>query len=181
MKRQLARLLGVFLLVSGATMAQKAPVADVPSTRDDIMHLFRVINVRDQMRQTMDAMMLQMKQMSHDALRKRHPDITGEELARLDASSEEMVKSFPVEGMLEDMVPVYQKHLSKADVNAMVKFYSGPTGRKLLRQQAVMTTEAMQAVYNRLQTSMDESMQRIEEMVKEDAKKKDNQTPPEKK
>jgi hypothetical protein len=92
-----------------------------------------------------------------------------------------MVKSFPVEGMLEDMVPVYQKHLSKADVNAMVKFYSGPTGRKLLRQQAVMTTEAMQAVYNRLQTSMDESMQRIEEMVKEDAKKKDNQTPPEKK
>ena len=41
-----------------------------------------------------------------------------------------------------DMVPVYQKHLSKSDVEEMIKFYSTPTGQKILREMPAMTAEA---------------------------------------
>ena len=77
----------------------------------------------------------------------------------------------PIDGMLDDMVPVYQKHLSKTDVDAMVGFYSSPTGQKILGEMPAMTAEGMQAMQPRMRKMMDDAMERIEKMAKEEAEK----------
>jgi uncharacterized protein len=140
----------------------------VPATREDILHLFDVMRLHEQMRPTMDAMMKQQSAMMRETVKKRYPQITEQRLARFEAVMQESVKEFPVDAILDDMVPVYQKHLTKPDVEAMSTFYSSPTGQKLLTEMPEMTSEAMQAAYTRMQKQMDAMMDRIEKMMEEE-------------
>jgi hypothetical protein len=160
--KQHARLTLLLCLLAGAVFAQQTPTRDVPASKEDILRLFAVMNVQDQVRQTMDQIMQQMRAMNREQVKKRHPDITEEELAKMDQESEEMAKSFPVAELMDDMVPVYQKHLSKADVAAIIAFYSSPTGKKMLREMPAMMTEGMQAAYPRIQRSLDAIMKRMD-------------------
>ena len=45
--------------------------------------------------------------------------------------------------MINLVIPVYQKYLSEADIKAMNKFYSSPTGRKLIHVQPMIMRESM--------------------------------------
>ena len=78
----------------------------------------------------------------------------------------------PYDGMLDDMIPVYQKHLSKSDVDAMIGFYSSPTGQKILSELPAITAEGMQAMQPRMRKVMDETSDRMEKMAREQAEKK---------
>jgi len=138
------RFLAVLLLLTTSALAQQTGV-DTPATRDDVLQLFSVMNIKQQMRAIMDSMMQQQKSLVHDMARRKNPNVTTEELGRVDRIMDESVKDFPIEGILDDMVPVYQKHLTSADVSAMSAFYSSSTGQKLLREMPAMTSEAMQA------------------------------------
>jgi hypothetical protein len=80
--------------------------------------------------------------------------------------------------MLDDMIPVYQKHLTKGDVDAMGAFYSSPTGQKLLREMPAMTAESMQAAGPRIQAMMEKVMDRAEKMAEEDRQKQSGSPPP---
>lgn len=72
-------------------------------------------------------------------------------------------------GMIDDMVPVYQRHLTRADVAAMAAFYKTPTGQKMLREQPQMAAEAMKAVQPRMEKMMSKVMDEAEKMAKESA------------
>lgn len=161
------RLLFTVLFVISIGWAQQTPSNETSATKADILRLFDVMHLRDQMKLVMEQVSMQMKQMTHEQLQKRDAKITDAELAKLDAQAEELMKGMPIDGMLEDMVPVYQKHLSKADVDAMVGFYSSPTGQKILREMPAMTAEGMQAVQPRLRKMMDDAMNKMEQMAKE--------------
>lgn len=139
-----------------------------PATQADILRLFKVLNVQDQVRQTVDQIMRQMRTMNREELKKRRPEITEKQLAKMDHDSEEIARSFPVNDLMNDMVPVYQKHLTTADVNAIIAFYASPTGKKMLREMPAMMTEGMQAAYPRIQQNLDEIMKRIDEKQAED-------------
>jgi len=166
------------LLATSAGAAQQPAAPDSPSTRDDILRLFDTMQIRQQMRLVMESVAQQMKDMTRETLKKRDATITDEQLVRFDSIAEESMKDFPVDAMLDDMIPVYQKHLSKPDVDAMIVFYSSPTGQKLLREMPAMTQEGMQAAYGRMQKQMDATMQRIERMVKEEQPKPKKTGPP---
>jgi hypothetical protein len=146
--------------------------SDAPATREDVLKLFDVMNIHDQMVLVMSSVAKQQRSMIHENLRERFPNISDEELARLDQYSSDAMKDVPLDGMLDDMVPVYQKHLSKADVDAMSVFYSSPTGQKLLREMPAMTAEAMQASAPRIQAMMDKVIDRAEQMEKEGRKQR---------
>jgi len=153
------------------TFGQQA--GDAPPTREDILKLFDVMHIREQMKQVMNQVTKQMKSMAHDQIKKRNPEVTDEEIAKLDRMSGELLKDMPIDGMLDDMVPVYQKHLTKSDVDAMVGFYSSPTGQKILGEMPAMTAEGMQAMQPRLRKIMDETTEKIEKMASEEVEKKD--------
>ncbi len=158
--------------------------ADAPASREQILKLFEVMHIRQQMRTMMQGLVKQQSSLVRDTIKKRYPQVTEEDMARLDDYMTESMKDFPIDGMLDDMIPVYQKHLTQPDVEAMIAFYSSPTGQKLMQEMPAMTTEGMQAAYPRMQEQMERMMQRVEEKMKPKPKpqpKKDtrpNSAPP---
>jgi len=141
-----------------------------PATREDILKLFTAMDTKEQVRQTMQQVMAQSQVMAHQAMKKRHPEMTPEQLARMDKESAEIARSFPVQDIVEDMIPVYQKHLTKDDVDAMIAFYSSPSGKKILHDMPAIMAESMEAVYPRLQKNMDEILRRLDEKADEEEK-----------
>jgi len=170
MKRSLSVVFVAF--ISSCLLAQ-SPSA--PATREDILKLLSVMDTQAQVRQTMQQVMAQSQVMAHQAMKKRHPEMTAEQLARMDKESAEIARSFPVEQIVEDMIPVYQKHLTKADVDAMIGFYSSASGKKILHDMPAIMAESMEAVYPRLQKNMDDILRRLDEKADEQEKKA---TPP---
>jgi hypothetical protein len=69
------------------------------------------------------------------------------------------------------MIPIYQRHFTKTDIDAMSTFYGSPTGQKMMREMPQLTTESMQASYARMQKQMDTITQKAEQIVKEDQDK----------
>ena len=165
-------------LASLPLLGQAGVSSDVPASPEDIKKMFDVMHIRDQMRLIMEQVSQQMRSISHEQIRKLQPKVTDEEIAKLDAISDEVTKSMPVDGLLDDMIPVYQKHLSKSDVDAMNAFYSSPTGQKILREMPGMTKDGMQAMQPRLRQMMDDANAQIEKLVKEQLEKKDESGKP---
>src|SRR5271169_2316225 len=120
MKRYGISLALIFLLTT-TTLAQQPSTAptDTPAAKEDIQHLFEVMQIHQQMRQVMDAMMKQQRTLMHDTLNRRYPQTSAEKIARADRLIEETMKGMPMDAMLDDMIPIYQRHFSKTDIDAM--------------------------------------------------------------
>ena len=63
------------------------------------------------------------------------------------------------------MIPVYQRHLSKSDLDSVIAFYSSPVGQKLLREQPQMIQESMQAMAPIQQRMMRDMMDKVQARV----------------
>jgi hypothetical protein len=160
--------LSLLLAVSlSPAFAQQASSEASPATREDVEGLFTTMHIREQMRNMIDLMAKQSKEMAQDALKKKMPDLSEKELNRLTAIMDQSTKGFDLDGMISDMVPVYQHHLTKADVGVMTAFYETTTGQKMLREQPQMTAEAMNAVQPRMQKMMSSMMEDAEKMTQE--------------
>jgi uncharacterized protein len=150
-------LLGVCLL--GLTMAAVAQttVSITPdaASPEDVKKLFDVMASREQMRQMMQQLLTQMRAMNREQLKKRNPEISEAELSRLDRESEDLIKNFPWDELLDDMVPIYQRHFTKTDIDSLTVFYSSPAGQKLLHEMPAVTAETMRSAYPRMQAAMD--------------------------
>jgi len=57
---------------------------------------------------------------------------------------------YPTDEMLTDMTGIYQKHLSKDDVEGLITFYSSPAGEHLLDAQPVIAQEYMPLVMGKV-------------------------------
>ena len=166
--KKLCSLLLFSLLLTSSSLAQSVAASDVPATREDVVKLFELMHVQQQTRSAIESMMKQQRVMVREGLRKRHPGTSEEQLKQIDREMDEFWKEFPIDQMLDDMIPVYQKHLTKSDVDAMSVFYSSPTGKKLLNEMPAIMTESMQAMMPRLQESMDKMMDRVEKKTQEE-------------
>lgn len=182
MKARTTSIAILLCLASAGLMGQTtlSSGSEAPASQDDILKLFDVMQIRNQMKLVMQQMSQQMRSLGHEQIRKRDPKVTDEQIAKLDAMSDEITRDFPIDGLLADMVPVYQKHLSKSDVDAMIGFYSTPTGQKILRELPAITAEGMQAMQPRLREVMDEANDRLDRMIREQMpqKKQESATQP---
>lgn len=84
--------------------------------------------------------------------------------------------------MLQATVPAYQKHFTKGDMDALVAFYSAPTGQKLLQELPSVTAESMESMMPIMRKSIDRMTQNVEQevaqMMKESPKKAGEHAPP---
>lgn len=168
-------LLAILLCMTAARLLGQAAAAtgsEAPASPDDIRKLFDVMQIRNQMKLVMQQVSQQIRSLEHEQIKKSDPNVTEEGIAKLDAISDQVLKGVSVEGLIDDMIPVYQKHLNKSDVYAMVGFYSTPTGQKILKEMPAMTTEGMQAMQPRLRQMMADANSQIEKMVKEQLREK---------
>jgi len=175
MKQTILRAILLSLYIPAVMAQVTVSVAnDAPATKEQIQKLFEVMQIRQQSHVMMDSIQKQMQAMTTQTLKARHPEISAAELARATRISEDSLKDIPMDAILDDMIPIYQKHLTQTDVDAMIAFYSSPTGKKLMQQMPEITQEAMQVSYQRMQKQIDAVMKRVDDSVKENEQPKSN-------
>jgi len=138
--------------------------ADTP-THDQVVKLLDLLQVRKNMAVMLDGMKQAMKDGVEQGFRERVPNPTPQQLEALHGMVDDMLADLPLDEMIEAIVPIYQRHLSKSDIDEMVRFYSGPVGQKLLREQGPMLRESMEAGAQIQQKRMDQMLAKIRERV----------------
>ncbi len=166
-----------------AQPAEAAPAIVPPDqqpTREQVAKLFEVMQVRQQV-QTFEKMMpsviqRQLHTQMEQTLAKMSPTVqpTPQQEAQLEALlNKYMQKSFniyPYDDMISDLTAVYRRHISRADVDAIIAFYSSPAGQDLLNQQPVIMKEFMPIAMQREQKGAadltDEMTQELDALMK---------------
>src|SRR5437660_12658403 len=109
-----------------AAEARKAAAA--PPTREDVLKLFDLLQITKTMDAVVNATKQQSMEIAEQMMREKMPEATLEQKkkfqAMLDEVMHEALGPAAIREMLEATVPVYQRHLTKADLDAMVAFYS---------------------------------------------------------
>jgi hypothetical protein len=147
-----------------ACVAQQAP-ADRPATKEDIEQYLKVMHAHDMMAQMVDAMAKPMHQMIHEQFMKDKDKLPADFEAHINKEMDDIMKKFPWDEILDAMVPVYQKHFTKGDIDALVAFYGSPTGQKIIREMPSITAEAIQSMMPLMQKQMSAMADRIQQEV----------------
>src|SRR5580704_3628632 len=170
----------ILLCTSSIGFAQQDP-ADSPATKEDIQKYLEVMHSREMMTKVIDAMTKPMHQMMHEQYEKDKDKLPADFETRMNKLMDDTMKSFPWDEMLDSMVPIYQKHFTKGDIDHLVAFYSTPTGQKVLRELPAITAEAMQSmlplIQQRMETMTRDLQQQVAEMIKQ-SEAKPGQNPP---
>jgi hypothetical protein len=145
-------------------VAQQSP-ADAPASKEDIQKYLDVMHAREMMGQMVEVMSKPMHQMVHEQYLKDKDNLPADFEARANKMADDAMKGMPWDEILQAMAPVYQKHLTKGDVDALVAFYSSPTGKKVLRDMPVVMAEAMQAAMPLLRKHMDAMTEQLQQQV----------------
>ena len=163
-----------------AGASDQAPVSAIPleqrATKEQLTRLFEVMRVRQQMDsilKMMPAMVEKQMQEQMKAIRAQMPG-SGEMSPKEQETMAQFQKrimekalgAYPYEEMMSDMTEVYQRHVSRADADAFIAFYSSPAGQRLLDEQPAIMKEYMPMVMKRMS---DRSKDLAEDIAKEAA------------
>ncbi len=170
MTRRILVLLALCLIPTSVCLAQQSD-ADQPATVADINRYFEATHVRELMKSTMETVSKQMRQMLHAQIQNT-PNLPPDAEERMDKMFDGVLQNMPVDDLLNAMAPVYAKHFTKGDIDAIVAFYSTPAGQKMVAEMPAVTQESMQASSGVIRKYMDDTMRQlqtqIEEMQKDD-------------
>jgi hypothetical protein len=153
-----------------------AQTADIPPSKEEVMKFLEIMHVHSQFVQYFNGIAKQARLGAEQGFKAKIPDATPEQLAKVDHFADNLFNDMPVDEMLDAMIPIYQKHLTKNDIGAILNFYSTPVGQKLLREQPAMMQEGMEAggeIGRRRIGAMIQKMdQFVNDMVQDELKKK---------
>ena len=150
------------------------------ASKEQVAKLLEVMRLRQQLTSTMNALQTmiqgqvaaQIGQVSISS-----PDgkqLTHQQQSKLDAVQQKYMKLaldvYPIDAMMDDITVIYQRHMSRSDVDAFIAFYSSPPGQHLLDSQPAIMQEympvAMKRVNERSNKLSAEMMKDIAEQVK---------------
>lgn len=148
--------------------AAQAPIATVdvvPSnqqaTREQLAKLFEVMRLRQQFDSMTKMMPAIVQQQVHEQMSQMAASVPGgkqlspEQQTAFDKLMDKYMHKastlYPADEMIEDAMTVYQRHMSRADVDAYIAFYSSAPGQHLLDAQPVIMKEYMPVVSDKVQ------------------------------
>jgi uncharacterized protein len=175
-------------------LAQKAapaatparPHTSQPATSDgapslaQVVKLMELLRVRDELQITLDAMKQQMKDAATETFSERIPNPTPEQLRSVNSVVDDVFTEVSLDDLIKDLVPVYQRHLTRSDVSALITFYSSPAGQKILREQAAMVKESMRVAGANQQKRMEELLAKLDVRMHQLIEQEQNKPYPEK-
>jgi hypothetical protein len=174
--------------VIGSIIASRAPAppqaadqplpADAP-TRNQVLSLLDLVQARQTMVDAMENVKQVMQNSAEESFRQKVPNATPKQIEALRAMFDEITKT-PLDEMINAVISIYQRHLTKTDVEELIRFYSSPVGQKLLREQPQIMRESMQAGAEIQRKRMDEIQARIKERMAELINTDDNGSAPKK-
>jgi len=162
MKRPALVLLACLLFAS-ISFAQQND-ANAPASKADVERFLDAMHTRDMTKSMMNAMTVQMHKMVHEQVLKQ-PNLPADSEERLNKLTDSVYKEMPVDELIDVMIPVYQKHFTKGDMDALVAFYSSPTGEKMVKEMPAIMSESMQAASGILQEMMAKMTQRVNDEI----------------
>lgn len=131
-------------VLSLASLSQAQDTAVAAPSKEEVLKFMEVLRIRPQLNQYFASVATQAKLGAEEGFKQKLPDATPAQLAEIDRFAEGLFKGMPVDEMIDAMVPIYQRHLTKEDLTAILAFYSSPVGQKLQREQPAMMQEGMQ-------------------------------------
>jgi uncharacterized protein len=168
-------IIAIFVLLLAAATGAQETTDNAPATREDIQKYLDVMHSHDMMAQMMNAMTPSLHKMVHDQYLKDQDKLPADFEERTNKMMDDMFHNMPFDDMTAAMVPIYQRHLTKGDVNALLAFYSSPTGQKMLHDLPAIMSESMQAMLPIMQKYMESVRQRVNdefaEALKQSGKK----------
>jgi|SRR5580704_1702921 hypothetical protein len=176
--KRLALLLIACLLLGSVSFAQQNP-ADAPASKEDVERYLTIMCTRDMMKTMMDNMSSHVRQRLKERLEKQ-ASVSPEEEDRAIKMEADIFENLPIDEIINAMIPIYQRHLTKGDIEGLVAFYSTPTGQKLLKELPEISKEGMQVAIPIAQKLVRDAERRVDEelaqMQKESDSHKKNQT-----
>jgi uncharacterized protein len=142
-----------------ARNADRALPADAP-TRDQVMTLLDLMQARKTIIAVMDNMKQIMRQAAEKTFREKVPNPTPKQLEALNGIYDD-ITDIPVDEMINAIIPIYQRHLTKTDLEDLIRFYGSPVAQKMLREQPQILQESMQAGVAVQQNRMDEIKMKV--------------------
>ena len=167
---------------SATSSAGSQPLPPNAASRDRVLKLFDVLNVKKTAETMMQAMVQQIKVNAAQSFQQETPNATPEQLDKfnrqMDAVMQDAKSSLRLDEMIEVTIPVYQRHFTNADIDTIVAFYSSPTGQKFLTELPQIVQEGMTAMAP-VQRQMVEDMtkkihDRLEKEQQEEKEKANN-------
>jgi hypothetical protein len=143
MKKLTLRALCFLLAVSVISVGQTNP-SDVPD-KADVVKFLDLMHARSQMTLVLASMAKQMREGAEQGFKEKVPNATAEQLAKVDQLCDSLFASLPIDEMMDAIIPIYQRHLTKADLSASTAFYSSSAGQKILKEMPAIMSESMQA------------------------------------
>ena len=133
------------------------------------------------MNKVMASMAQSVHQMAHDQYVKHQDELPSEYEAKMNETMDEMFNNAPWDEMTEAMVPSYQNHFTKGDMDNLVAFYSSPTGEKMLHELPAIMAESMQEMMpvmtKYMETVRQTLLKRTDEMIAQSKKPSNGKTP----
>jgi hypothetical protein len=159
--------IGIVLLLSlilGPVSFAQQDAEDAPASKADIERYLDTVNGREMMRLRLEAADKQVREIIHNAV-KAQPNLPPDFEPYLINMLDDMMKDVSEDKLIQAAIPVYQKHLTKAEVNALIAFYSTPQGKKILKEMPTMQAEVVQASGAILQPAMTRAVSRVQEEI----------------
>jgi hypothetical protein len=135
---------------------------DSPATKADVERYFQLVKSHDMLKKMLATTTQSMHQLIHEQYVKHQDELPADYEAKIDAMMSNMFDNMPWDEMMQAMVPAYQKHLTKGDIDNLVAFYSTPTGAKLLREMPSILAESMQDAMPLLTQYMETVQKRVQ-------------------
>ena len=187
--RTLLTSLIIMLASLGAVSQQPAPSANAAqstsqalppgaASREQILKLFNMLNVRKTTEMTMQVAAQQAKASAEQMFQQQTPNATPEQVKQfremMDGIMDDTFGNMPIEKMIDVMIPVYQRHFTSSDIDSIVAFYSSPTGQKFLNELPQIVQESMQAMGPIQQQMMQDLMQKTNQRMQKMQEEKKN-------
>jgi uncharacterized protein len=163
--KRLVVAIALFVLITLPIFAQSSD--DAPATKEDVQRYLETYHSHDRMQQMADAMTKPMHQMIHDQFLKDKDKLPPDFEERMNRLMDDMYRDMPWDEMTQAMIPTYQKHFTKRNINDLVAFYSSPTGQKLQQEMPAIAAESMQAMLPILQNYMQKMRGNLEQQIAE--------------
>ena len=151
------RILFTVALCLGLTLPVLAQNADTePASKDDVILLLRTMRSHDMLERTMEVMSRSMQQLMRDQIIKDKGKLPPNFDARMKKSMEDLIKGMPVDELTQSVIPAYQKHFTKSEIESLNAYYSSPMGQKVLEVMPTVMQEGIQAEMPILTRYLDE-------------------------
>ncbi len=152
----------LIVLCTAFASAQAQAPAD-PAKIAQIRHLLAVMDIANNVERVTPGSIPELGKLTDSLLTwpGAPPEVLERAKKRQELSREIMLAKFHDIDFVELLVPVYDRHYSLDDINALIAFYQTPTGRRTLEVEPLISVEVRQSLMPILLTIMKDTQEQM--------------------